>query len=218
MLRARSFASWALVLAVSTASAALCAEPVRAQSPQAEAALRQAIAQGGEEAGVARYNLAQWLWRQGRHAEAVETAREYLRAEPAGPFAKEARVVLCQARRDGKIVLPHSEARRVGMTNEAGSPVSRPQILHTVKPVYSGAARSAKVEGEVVVESVIDEEGCVQQVRLLKSAPHADLDQAAQDAVQQWVFQPARWEGEPVRVYYLLTVRFGIDHSRKGRS
>lgn len=211
MLRARSSASWALVLAMLTACAAW-AEP-----SNTETALRQVIAQGGKEARVARYNLTQWLWRQGRHAEAVEMAREYLSAEPQGRFAEEARVVLCQARRDGNIVLPPTEPHSSQVKSGSGGTVSRPQIIHPVKPVYSAAARKAGVEGTVILAAVIDQEGCVQSVRLLKGI-HPDLDQAAQDAVGQWIFLPARLEDEPVKVYYTLTVNFAVGHSREGKS
>lgn len=223
MLRARSAVSWALVLAVWAAwwvgappLYSQAAQPPKAAS-KIETALRQAIAQGGEGAGVARYNLAQWLWRAGRHAEAVEVARDYLRTEPEGPFAKEARVVLCQARAAGGIVLPAAEPRKIGTPKEGGSAVSRPQVVHHVKPVYSGAARAANVEGSVILESLIDEEGCIQKVRLLQGV-HPDLDQAAQDAVGQWVFQPARMDEKPVTVYYVLTVGFQIDRSGKAGS
>jgi TonB family protein len=123
------------------------------------------------------------------------------------------RVVLCQARRDGGIVLPASEPQKVGTGGEEGS-VSRPRVLHTAKPVYSGAARAANVEGSVIVESIIDQEGCIQKLSLLQGV-HPDLDQAALDAVQQWVFDPARRGEEPVPVYYVLTVGFKIDRSQK---
>lgn len=220
MLRERSSASWALVLAVLAAWAALSPQPGHsqgAQAPRVETALRQAIAQGGEGAGGARYNLAQWLWRQGRHAEAVETAREYLRTEPAGSFSKEARTVLCQARQDGRIVLRAFVPGKAEARDQAGSTPSRPEIIHHVKPVYSASARAANAEGVVILESLIDAEGCVQNVRLLKGF-HPDLDQAAQDAVRQWVFLPARLEGEPVETHYTLTVSFKVDGSQKGRS
>jgi periplasmic protein TonB len=37
------------------------------------------------------------------------------------------------------------------------------------------------------------------------------LDQAALDAVRQWKFEPATRAGEPVDVYYNLTVNFRLE-------
>jgi outer membrane biosynthesis protein TonB len=36
------------------------------------------------------------------------------------------------------------------------------------------------------------------------------LDQAAVDAVQEYRFRPATRDGEPVAVYYVLTVNFAL--------
>ena len=51
-------------------------------------------------------------------------------------------------------------------------------------------ARSAGIQGEVVIEATIDEEGNnVADARVVKSVPM--LDQAALEAVQQWRHQPS---------------------------
>jgi outer membrane biosynthesis protein TonB len=46
-------------------------------------------------------------------------------------------------------------------------------------------------------------------VRSLEGLPHG-LTESAMAAVRQWVFSPATLAGEPVKVYYVLTVNFTI--------
>jgi TonB family protein len=94
-----------------------------------------------------------------------------------------------------------------------GGGVTRPEILSQgSKPQYTEAARKARISGVVILEAIIDEQGDVTNVRVLKGLPMG-LDQAAVDAVQTWKFKPAMLEGKPVKVYYVLTVNFQVDGS-----
>jgi protein TonB len=81
--------------------------------------------------------------------------------------------------------------------------------VHDVAPVYPAIARSARVQGVVIVEAVIDATGRVSGTRLLRSIPL--LDEAALAAVRQWVFTPTRLNGEPTSVVMTVTVRFTLD-------
>jgi TonB family protein len=60
---------------------------------------------------------------------------------------------------------------------------------NNVAPVYPPLAPAARVEGIAILEAVIDEDGSVRDVRLLRSAPL--LDAAASEAVRQWSFADA---------------------------
>ncbi len=61
----------------------------------------------------------------------------------------------------------------------------------------------------MVVEAIIDKEGCVTHVRALQGLPHG-LTESAENAVRHWVFKPATIAGAPVKVYYVLTVNFSV--------
>ena len=89
-----------------------------------------------------------------------------------------------------------------------GKGVLPPVRLYARAPHYDEKARKKRIQGTVVLESIIDKEGCVQRLRLCKSV-HPALDSAAMEAVRRWVFQPATLKGQPVKVYYTLTVNFG---------
>jgi protein TonB len=77
-----------------------------------------------------------------------------------------------------------------------------------VAPVYPAIARTARVQGVVILEAVLDAHGGVTSVHVLRSIPL--LDQAAVDAVQQWHFTPALLNGEPVPVVMTVTVNFKL--------
>jgi protein TonB len=85
----------------------------------------------------------------------------------------------------------------------------RPPIKTThVNPVYPSIARSAGVQGLVILEAVISVTGQVQEVRVLRS--HPLLDQAALDAVRQWEFTPTLLNSRPVPVIMTITIQFTL--------
>lgn len=103
----------------------------------------------------------------------------------------------------------------VPVSNQAAPPVmdydSPPRPVTTVKPVYPQEAFVKKVEGTVAVEILIDATGHVAQARVVDSVPL--LDQAALEAVKQWVFAPAIKRGHPVAALAHVPVRFWIGGS-----
>jgi protein TonB len=78
-----------------------------------------------------------------------------------------------------------------------------------VNPVYPAIAQTARIEGVVILEAIIDARGLVQSVQVLRSVTL--LDQAAIDAVKQWRFTPGRLNGEAVPVIMTVTVTFRLD-------
>jgi protein TonB len=85
--------------------------------------------------------------------------------------------------------------------------VSKPEKIFGPAPVYTQRARRGKIEGAVTVEAIIDHEGCVQGVRLLRGRD-SDLDEATQWAVRRWVFKPAMRDGQAVQAYGLVPIDF----------
>jgi protein TonB len=91
-----------------------------------------------------------------------------------------------------------------------GGNVKAPIAVKRVDPVYTEVARRARVQGFVIVEAVIDRQGNVTEARVLKPLPFG-LDMAALNAIKQWKFRPGTLNGQPVPVYYNLTVNFQIE-------
>ena len=80
------------------------------------------------------------------------------------------------------------------------------KILVKVIPEYPRLARLSRVEGEVRLEAVIDEEGNIAEVRVLDG--HQLLIDAAVKAVKQWKYTPTLQNGEPVPILTTIRVNF----------
>jgi TonB family protein len=89
--------------------------------------------------------------------------------------------------------------------------VKPPKVMTKKAPSYPAAAREDKIEGTVVVNTVIDEQGRVRNPTVADSSGNAELDQEAVDTVARWTFEPATLDGRPVEVYYTITIRFTLD-------
>ncbi len=97
---------------------------------------------------------------------------------------------------------------------KVGGNVAPPSRLKDVKPVYPAEAQTARVQGVVILETVIGEDGRVGAARVLRSIPL--LDQAALDAVRQWEFNPTLLNGTPIPVVMTVTVNFTLGASGTG--
>ena len=89
-----------------------------------------------------------------------------------------------------------------------GVNVRVPAKVHDVAPVYPAVARSARIEGMVIIRATIDVDGRVTEARVLRSI--ALLDRAALDAVRQWEYSPTLLNGVPVPVMMTVTVTFRL--------
>src|ERR1051325_6555819 len=89
-----------------------------------------------------------------------------------------------------------------------GGNIRPPQKIADDAPVYPPIARAAGVQGVVILEAVIAEDGSVREVRVLRWV--LLLDSAAIDAVRQWRFTPTLLNGEPVPVVMTVTVAFKL--------
>ena len=84
--------------------------------------------------------------------------------------------------------------------------VSQGYLLRQVQPVYPAIARTARLEGTVVLTAVISREGAVEGLHAVSGPPM--LIGAAIDAVRQWRYRPYLLNGLPVEVETQITVNF----------
>jgi TonB family protein len=87
-----------------------------------------------------------------------------------------------------------------------GGNIRQPAQIKHVAGVLPDAARRAGMHGMVILEIVIGADGKVTDAKVLRSIPL--LDQAAIDAVTQWVYEPTLLNGQPVPVIMTATVNF----------
>ena len=89
-----------------------------------------------------------------------------------------------------------------------GGKVQAPKLIQEVQPIYPPLARQARIQGDVVIDSVIDTQGHVTQMKAVSGSPL--LVDAAMQAVAQWRYQPTLLNGKPVAVAMLVTVHFDL--------
>lgn len=89
-----------------------------------------------------------------------------------------------------------------------GGEISVPRKIVHVAPVYPRLALYAGVEGTVMLEAVINEQGKIERLKVLRSV--ALLDAAAIDAVTRWRYTPTTLNNVPVPVLMTITVTFSL--------
>jgi len=90
-----------------------------------------------------------------------------------------------------------------------GGGVSAPQLVIRVEPEYTEAARKAKYQGTVVLYAVVDADGKVRDLKVVR-ALGLGLDEKALEAVRQWKFRPGMKDGRPVAVAASIEVTFRL--------
>lgn len=89
-----------------------------------------------------------------------------------------------------------------------GGSIKEPRKIKNVKPIYPPVAIQSRVQGIVILECTISPEGDVTRATVLRGFPL--LDQAAIDAVRQWVYAPTLVDGEAVSVVMTVTINFRL--------
>ncbi len=97
------------------------------------------------------------------------------------------------------------------LPDQTGSTMTRPTIISSSRPAYPRVARESGWEGTVVVRTLVDTNGRPSQVKLRKSCGHPTLDEAAQDAVQHWIFQPAKDGNIPITKWVDIPIKFALN-------
>ncbi|MGA2533367.1 MAG: energy transducer TonB [Candidatus Aminicenantales bacterium] len=90
----------------------------------------------------------------------------------------------------------------------AAGEVRMPRLVKRVEPAYPEIARQAHIQGTVILEATTDTYGRVAGVKVLRSVPL--LDEAAVDAVRQWLYEPMVVNGRPRGVVFTVTLRFEL--------
>jgi len=86
--------------------------------------------------------------------------------------------------------------------------VTKGLLIHRVEPTYPTLAKSARVQGDVVLSAVIDTNGQITNLQLVSG--HPMLVPAALSAVKQWRYKPYLLNGQPVEVETTITVIFTL--------
>jgi len=151
--------------------------------------------------------------------QTVSNAKPVSRKPAAKKIASDGLVVY----QNGKIIYRDDSAAHNTSAAEADSgandqpsapPVEIPAetadalIVHRVEPQYPEKAREQRVHGAVVLQAVVDDDGSVQQLRVVSGDPR--LTMAAMDAVRHWEFRPYAPNGQPEQFETRITINFAL--------
>lgn len=98
-----------------------------------------------------------------------------------------------------------------GSLGEWGALTQKPKVLKEVKAQYTDEARAKVIEGLVICDLIIDENGKVRSVILVQGLK-AGLDEAAQQALKSFEFLPAKIGDKKVAVKIRYKYRFQLQH------
>jgi protein TonB len=93
-----------------------------------------------------------------------------------------------------------------------GGEIKPPTLLQRVEPVYPPLAAAAAIQGTVILEALVDEQGVVQDVKVLRS--QGVLDHAAIEAVKQWRYSPVILNGRPEKFILTVVLSFRLEGAR----
>ena len=84
------------------------------------------------------------------------------------------------------------------------------QMQGSLQPTYPSEAKQAGIQGQVVLQFVVDESGRAQDIQVL-SSPNDMLAEAAVNALEEKSFEPAMQNGEPVKMRMSQPVTFRLE-------
>jgi TonB family protein len=87
--------------------------------------------------------------------------------------------------------------------------VQQANLIYKLTPVYPASAKKDHIQGQVVLEAVISNEGTVQELHVI-SSPSDDLSQSALQAVAQWRYRPTLLNGDPISVVTDIIVNYTL--------
>jgi protein TonB len=88
------------------------------------------------------------------------------------------------------------------------SGVAEGLTTYTVDPTYPKEARDKGIEGDVILQALIDTKGNIASLKTVKGDPI--LADAAIEAVKQWKYKPFVLNGEPVEVETTILIKFHL--------
>jgi TonB family protein len=96
----------------------------------------------------------------------------------------------------------------VGQAPRVGGQVQPARLIKSVPPVYPALAKTNRLNGDVILDALVDEAGKVTDVSVV-SGPTL-LRGAAMEALRSWKYEPAQLDGRPVSMHLTVTVKFHI--------
>jgi protein TonB len=89
--------------------------------------------------------------------------------------------------------------------------LARPLYKQNPSPKYPRRARKLGYQGVVILEVLVNDNGKVNDIKILESSGHKILDKAAVSSVKRWMFEPGTRNGEKVKMWVRIPIRFKLN-------
>jgi protein TonB len=93
-----------------------------------------------------------------------------------------------------------------------GGRVKPPKSIVQVHPAYPTLAKQARIQGQVLIDAILDEQGNVIDMKVVSGPPL--LYQAALDALKKWKYEPTYLNDLPIAVEMIVTITFQLGQSQ----
>jgi len=86
----------------------------------------------------------------------------------------------------------------------------KPVPSRRVSPQIPAAARAKGIGGFVNFTLLIGTSGQIERIKVLEAQPPGVFEGAAREAIQQWSFSPATYQGKPVKTWVTQKIVFKV--------
>ena len=112
----------------------------------------------------------------------------------------------------GDFALPSFDARKTNLGMDIfdiNDLDKKPQARRLLPPRYPAKAKASSIEGFVLLEFIVDQNGDVESV-VVKDSSHSLFEAPTVDAIRNWVFTPGEKDGRKVRTRCRQKIPFTI--------
>lgn len=89
-----------------------------------------------------------------------------------------------------------------------GGRIRPPRAIVQTHPEYPTLARQARIQGQVQIDAILDEQGNVADMKVVSGPPL--LQQAALDALKKWKYEPTYLNDRPIAIELIVTITFQL--------
>jgi TonB family protein len=147
----------------------------------------------------------------GLDQEAIRTVQQW-RFEPNlqnGQVTRVATYVPVRFRLDRQMYGTQLPSQGGNEVFQIGDGVTAPRVISPVGATYTDEARTAKLDGKIVLFVEITSAGVVENVVVLQKMGKG-MDESAVRAIKQWKFSPATKDGRPVAGVMTVEMNFSM--------
>jgi len=91
-----------------------------------------------------------------------------------------------------------------------GGTIQAAKLVNKIQPIYPESAKSAGLQGIVILHAVIGIDGTVESLRVVNSQIDPALAKSAVEAVSHWRYTPTLLNGEPIEVDTTIQVSYSL--------